>query len=129
MDKARISLFLLPLFFSCNSETMVDVYREGLKTGIEGEVKRVELYKGKGTRLVLKSKGKTQSIGLDNEFFRTLRKGDYFVKKEKSNECIVQRKDSIIYLDCFDIQENLRDSLGTIKEWPLTLKARWKTKR
>lgn len=103
---------------SCNSQTMLDVYKKNLVSRIEGEVKDIALYKGGGILLSVKTAEKDDEIGLDNKIFKCIRKGDYFIKYENSNECIIRRNDSILYLDCYDIPKEIRDSLGLIKEWP-----------
>lgn len=120
----RILIFSI-LMSSCNSQTMVDIYRENLALKIDGVVEEVELYKGGGIQLSIKNTEKVDVIGLNNKFFKSIQKGDYFIKNENSNECIVRRKDSIIYLDCYDIPADIRDSLGVINEWPKIMKGFW----
>lgn len=110
---------------SCNTQTMIDVYKENLVSKIEGEVKNIEIYKGGGVLLSVKTKKKVDAIGLGNKFFKIVKEGDYFIKYENSNECIIRRNDSIIYLDCYDIPKAIRDSLGLIKEWPQDKKGFW----
>lgn len=129
MFKIFFRIFICSISLSsCNSQTMVDVYRENLVSKIEGEVKEIELYKGGGIMLLVKTSEKDDAIGLDNKFFKHIKKGDYFIKNENSNECIVHRNDSIIYLDCFDIPNTIRDSLGVIKEWPKKKKGYWQSR-
>lgn len=104
---------------------MIDIYRENLVPKIEGEVKEIKLYKGGGVLLSLKTSDNDDVIGLDNTFFRGVQKGDYFIKNENSNECILRRNDSVIYLDCYYIPKEIKDSLGEIKEWPEEIKGFW----
>jgi hypothetical protein len=124
-------LFLLIIITSCNNLTMKDIYKdENLPLKAEGYVNSLEFYKGGNTTLVVKeSSGKETRVAVDTLFKQIIKEGDYFIKKANSNKCIVERNDSIIYLDCYDIPKEIRDSLGVIEEWSDDKKGYWHLKR
>lgn len=124
-----IIFFVFLSVYSCNNLTMVDVYKENLPQEIEGRVREIELYKGGGILLSVGTIEKYKNIGLDNNFIKGIKVGDYFIKKAHSNKCIIERNDSIIYLDCYDIPKEIRDSLGVIEEWSNYKKGYWHLKR
>jgi hypothetical protein len=121
-----IITFLI-LFLSCNSLTMKDVYEdENLPMMINGTVENIEIYKvGNITLKVMSKSGKSNHIAVDTILKSIVRKNDYFEKKANSNKCLIRRNDSIIFIDCFDIPKEIRDSLKTIEEWPKNLKGKW----
>lgn len=126
MFKISFRILVFSIFISsCNNQSMIDVYRENLVLKIEGEVKDIELYKGGGILLSVNTSDKEDKIGLDNKNFTSIKIGDYFIKHENSNKCLIRRNDSIIYLDCYKIPKEIRDSLGLIKEWPRDKKGFW----
>jgi hypothetical protein len=124
----RYLFFFFILFVSCSKIMMVDVYKENLPNEVAGKVRKKELYKGGGVLLYINTDEGERNIGLDGKFFKDIRKGDYFVKKKNSNKCTIIRNDSIIHLDCYDIPDEIRDSLRVIEEWLPEEKGYWKAR-
>ncbi len=112
---------------SCNQITMEDIYRdENLPASTNGIVKEKILYKGGNVTLIIMNSHKTDSaIAVASRLNNFVQIGDKFVKVANSNKCIIQRKNSIMYIDCYDIPEEIRDSLGIIDEWPSSKKGHW----
>jgi hypothetical protein len=133
MQNMKIKVLLtsmLLLFFSCN-RTMLDLYRdENLPREINGEVTEIVKYKGGGNLISVRKQKSifSKKIALDNRITNFIRIGDYLEKIANSNMCIVQRSDSIIYLDCYDIPVRIRKELGPIKEWQREEVGNWKLK-
>ena len=110
---------------------MTDIYRhENLPSEVDGIVKEQILYKGGNLTLILQTKhNKDSAIAIGPELGKIIKKGDRFIKFANSNKCLLERNDSIMYADCFNIPSDLRDSLGVIEEWPKDWKNHWKKKQ
>lgn len=127
MAKITLSFLMFIVLTSCNSQTMKDIYeKENLPLEIEGNVEKVIIYKGGNTSLNIQTnKGNNQEIAVASDMREIIRQGDYFIKEKNSNKCKIIRNDSVIYLDCYNIPKEIRDSLGLIKEWPNYKKGHW----
>ena len=123
MKKYAVILFLM---FSCNSITMVDVTKENLSVGINGLVSDIVLWRGGAVTLTIYKDGKFEDVGVGKKFYELIKKGDYFTKERNSNKCSIKRNDSIICLDCIEIEKEVKDSLGKINEWETNQKNAWK---
>ena len=126
-------LFFITVFgLSCN-KTMKDVYiNEDLPFAIKGTVKKIDSFKGGNTTLgVLKfSNNSIDYIGLDERFrMGRVKIGDYFEKKANSNKCLIQRKDSLILIDCYQLgilKYYLGDStVNSIEKWDRNIVNHW----
>lgn len=130
INKFIRALFFLVIFTSCNNITMTDIYRENLPDSAKGYVTKIEYSKGgDGVLTIYESSGRFNKIGVDKTFRDIVRTNDYFIKQANTNKCTIERNDSIIYLDCYDIPKEIRDSLGSIEEWPSNKKGYWHLRR
>lgn len=123
-------LVVLLSIVSCNNLTMENIFKdENLPLKVDGNVTDVEFYRGGNITLVVKEKdGKIKRASVDTLYKEIIKKGDYFIKQANSNKCIIERNDSMIYLDCYNIPKDIRDSIGKIEEWPSNQKGKWKLK-
>ncbi|MEL1246186.1 hypothetical protein AAEO56_18070 [Flavobacterium sp. DGU11] len=129
MLKRFALFFTLSLSISCSNESVIDYYKKNLSLEVKGKVIKVDFYKGGSSTLkVRNSDGNLIDVSGGSNFQHYIRPGDDFTKIGNSNKCIVERNDSIIYLDCSNIEKIYRDSLGEIAEWPKSIKGKWKIK-
>lgn len=122
--------FVLPKFFS-NDRALYEIFKnENLPSKAKGKIKEIVRYKGGGITLIIyDDEGGRSEIAVSSEFGEIVKKRDIFVKEANSNKCFIERKDSLIYLDCYnDIPSEFRDSLGHIKEWPREIVGKWQLK-
>ena len=126
-------LSLVIIFISCEDKSWIKYLKtEYIPKSSEGKIEDIEL--GKGSILGLKMmplSGKEEDISIhtDFEILMQIKKGDYFKKIANSNKCIIERGDSIIYIDCYRLTDQERDSLGKIEEWKLEEKNHWESKK
>ena len=127
LKKINIFAFLI-LILSCDNRTNIKILRdEYLPRSIEGKIIEIELWRGSILSLTLKNSSteKKISIHTDYEILMQIKSGDYFKKFANSNKCFIKRGDSIIYIDCTQLSDEERDSLGNIQEWKPQEKNKW----
>ena len=105
---------------------MIEVDKENISEGVEGTIREIEKYKGGGYLLTIKSNKQFKNIGVYKTVGEVCKKNDYFKKIKNSNKCILKRSDSLICLDCINIEKETRDALGQIEEWKSFEKNKWK---
>lgn len=122
-------LCLVTILQACDNETWIEYLKtEYIPKSAEGKIIDIKLTKGAGINLILSSKLKSEEfvgIHTDDEILMQIKKGDYFKKKANSNKCFIERGDSIIYIDCYRLTDQERDSLGKIDEWKPKEKNHW----
>lgn len=122
----KILLLFIFLLLSCNQGTMSDVYKEYITKQESGVIIKIEKYRGKGYLLKLQSEKKNSSFGVNSIIGEKCKVDDYFVKIKNSNKCQLIRNDSIICMDCLDIEIEERTLLGKFEEWKEVEKDKWK---
>ncbi|NNT73250.1 hypothetical protein HKT18_13580 [Flavobacterium sp. IMCC34852] len=121
----KIVLISLLCVLSCNQNTMIDEYMEYFPRKEEGFIKEIEKYKGGGYVLTIEKNKNIENISVYETVGGICKKNDYFIKLENSNKCLLKRNDSLICIDCLNILEEERDSLGKINEWKSFEKNYW----
>ncbi len=125
--------FILPKFFNEKRESDVEFYsKEFFPIEIKGTITNVQFSKGGVTVLSIKDTTNNQkNISVDKSFRYNvnIKKWNYFEKISNSNKCIYMVGDSIYYFDCYDIPQEIMDSLKDIEEWPRDIVDKWQIKK
>lgn len=122
----RKFIFLLVIILSsCNQTTMFEIEKENLLDSGEGFIQEIEKFKGGGYLITIKKETKFKKFGVYKTVGEVCKKNDYFIKFKNSNKCLLKRNDSLICVDCINIEKETRDSLNKIEEWKNFKKNKW----
>ena len=126
----KLTYFFVVVFcFCCDNRTAVEMYKEELiNPEFEGHVVSTELWKGGGLTISLEEKKGIIGIINKHNVLNEISKGDFFIKKQNSNKCLIKRKDSVYYFDCLQLirlKKKTRDSLGEVEQWDRNKINKW----
>ena len=108
---------------------MYDVYKdENIPLELNGKVTDIDFYKGGNTTLTVENKTGQKTGAFDRRFNDLIQLGDSIMKKPFSNKCLIIRRDSIFFLDCYEFKGSLKDSFPTLPKWNETIKGKWISK-
>ena len=109
---------------------MYDVFKnENIPLELNGKIIDIDFYKGGNTILTVRNKNGKKLGAFDKRFNDLTRLGDSIKKKPDSNECLIIRKDSVFFLDCYEFEESLKDSFPNLSTWNEKIKGKWISKK
>ncbi len=120
----KLSLIICVIGTSCDNRSRAEHLRDYLQDellpkGFQGIIKKTELWKGCSYAIDIKTKtGKIEEISINNncEILFQIKKGDYFNKIANSNKCSIARNDSIIYIDCIDLNKKPKNDKSLLSD-------------
>lgn len=97
---------------------------------LSGEVIELSMSRGAGLYITINKKSDNYyPIKTNNyDFYKKIKKGDYFIKIVDSNKCSIERGDSILYFDCYDRQLLEPQTLKLLEKeqfWDKTIINHW----
>ncbi|MFH4968742.1 hypothetical protein V8G61_11120 [Gaetbulibacter sp. M240] len=124
-----LMILMTIILIGCGNKTMYDVFKnENIPLELNGKIIDIDYYKGGNTILTVRNKTGKNSGAFDKRFYELVQLWDSIKKKPYSNKCLITRKDSIFFLDCYEFDENLKDSFPNLSKWNEKIKGKWISK-
>jgi hypothetical protein len=124
-----LMILMTILIFGCGNTTIYDVFKnENIPLELNGKIIDIDYYKGGNTILTVRNNTGKNSGAFDKRFHGLVRLWDSIKKKPYSNKCLIIRKDSVFFLDCYEFEENLKDSFPNLSKWNEKIKGKWISK-
>ena len=117
------------LLLDCGNKTMYDVFKnENIPLELNGKIIDIDFYKGGKTTLTVKENNGKKSAAFDKRYYDLIQLSDSIKKKPNSNKCVIIRKDSVFFLDCYEFEGRLKDSFPNLTKWSEKIKGKWVSK-